>query len=273
MFEFTQDCLLGVEEIDQEHRHLFDLLNHAIYMVNNQYGVDHYSQIKELLEELEQYADQHFSHEETYMEKIRDPEWILQRSQHRMFREKIVEFFMRNIDAEEEQQKALRELINFLARWLYHHIIGSDTLIGKLPPLEQWMMKENPCEFTEDYMTGIEKIDNEHKMLFDIVDRASNLVRSWSAGDSYDAVMNILKELKGYAEVHFENEERYMREIGYEGYEAQRRAHEAFISRLEEIDEEQIEENPATYLQSLVEFLLGWLINHILQSDKKIPVK
>lgn len=273
MFVFTDDCLLGVEEIDNEHRHLFDLLNDAIYMLNNQYGVDHYSRIKEMLEELDEYADQHFAHEEAYMEQIHDPEWILQRYQHRMFRERIVEFFMKNIDSEEEQQEALEELIHFLAKWLYNHIIGSDTMIGKLPPLEQWMMKENPCEFTDDYLTGINQVDNEHKMLFDIVNRANNLVNTWSDGDSLDDIMQILSELKDYAEVHFENEEKYMREINYEGYDAQRRAHEAFISRLEEVDESQIEENPKTYLQSLVQFLLGWLINHILLSDKKIPVK
>lgn len=273
MFQFTDDCLLGVEEIDNEHRHLFDMLNEALFMLNNAYVTDHYSQIKELLEQLDQYAEEHFSHEEAYMEKIHDPEWIMQRSQHRLFREKIVEFFMKNIDSEEEQHEALEELINFLAKWLYQHIIGSDTLIGKLMPLDTWRQKENPCEFTEDYMTGISQIDNEHKMLFDIVDRANNLVRFWSEGDSYNEIVHILGELREYAEAHFENEEKYMREINYEGYDAQRRAHEAFISRLEEVDESQIEGDPKAYLESLVQFLLGWLINHILLSDKKIPAK
>ena len=40
MFEFTDDCLLGVEEIDDEHRHLFDLLNEAVYMLENEYRED-----------------------------------------------------------------------------------------------------------------------------------------------------------------------------------------------------------------------------------------
>ncbi len=273
MFQFTDDCLLGVPELDNEHRKLFDLLHQAMFMLQNEYGGDKYSEIKGLLEELEQYADEHFAHEEAYMEKICDPEWILQRSQHRTFREKIIEFFVRNIDGEEEQRQALEDLINFLAKWLYHHIIGSDTLIGKLPPLEQWMMKENPCKFSEEYMTGIGLIDKEHRTLFEIVERADNLVRSLYVGAAYDDVMQILEQLKSYAELHFADEESYMREVGYEGYEAQKRAHEAFMARMEEIDETEIEADPQTYLESLIEFLLGWLINHILQSDKKIPVK
>ena len=64
-----------------------------------------------------------------------------------------------------------------------------------------------------------------------------------------------------------------MQSIRYEGYEAQKRAHEAFIARLNEIDTEDINGEPKEYLESLVEFLLGWLVNHILRADKEIPAK
>ena len=37
------------------------------------------------------------------------------------------------------------------------------------------------------------------------------------------------------------------------------------------IKKEEIEKQPQEYMQSLVEYLLGWLINHILYTDKKIP--
>ena len=271
MFQFTDDCLLGVEEVDEEHRHLFDLLNQSLEMLCNHFAGDQYIQIKELLEELEEYAEEHFAHEEAYMKKLRDPELILQRTQHMIFRERIMEFLMRNIDDEDDQRQALEELINFLAKWLYHHIIGSDTMIGKLPPLEEWMLRENPCEFTDDFLVGVDLIDREHRQLFQIAGRANDLVMSWSAGNTYDGILNILEELKNYTEVHFADEESYMRSIGYGGYEAQKRAHEAFISRLEEIDLTLVEEDPEKYLESLIEFLLGWLVNHILHMDKQIP--
>lgn len=205
------------------------------------------------------------------MESIRDPELILQRAQHMAFREKVLEFLMKNIEEEEKQQEALEEIVNFLAKWLYHHIIGSDTMIGKLPPLEEWMLKENPCEFTDKYLIGVDIIDQEHKQLFHIAGRLNELVRSWSESPKYNEVVRILGELRSYTENHFEDEEAYMLSINYKGYEAQKRAHEAFIARLEEIDLAKIAHNPKDYLESLVEFLLGWLINHILQADKKIP--
>ena len=271
MFQFTDDCLLGVEPIDAEHRHLFDLLNQCVYMLENDYGIDQYTEIKDLLDELENYAEEHFAHEEAYMERICDPELILQRSQHLHFSEMILQFQVKDIEEEEDQRRTLNEMIQFLAKWLYHHIIASDIMIGKLPPLEEWMVRENPFDFTEEYMIGVELIDREHKALFDIIRRADSLVRTMAEEDNYDEIKKILGELKSYTITHFADEEEYMLSIHYEGYEVQKRAHEAFITRLDEISMEDIDEDPQKYMESLIEFLLGWLINHILQADKKIP--
>jgi len=272
MFKFTDDCIIGIETIDDEHRNLFALLSKAHGLLDTDYRSDHYQELKSILEELDQYAEQHFSHEEEYMMKIRDPELIRQRTQHDFFREKIREYEFVNIDDEEEQQRVLGELVRFLAKWLYRHILSSDIMIGKLPPLEEWMIRENPCEFTDEFLTGIHLIDIEHKELFGIVEKANRLVKSYNDLSGYDNIIQILNELKDYTKEHFADEEEYMESIHYQGLEAQKRAHEAFIDKLECIDLNEIEDNPKEYLQELLEFLLGWLINHILYTDKKIPL-
>lgn len=272
VFEFTQDCITGIDTIDDEHRNLFALLSKAYNLASTEYHSDYYQEVKNILAELEEYADTHFTHEEEYMTQIRDPEIIRQRAQHTFFRDKIREYEFVNIDHEEEQQRVLTELVRFLAKWLYRHILSSDILIGKLPPLEEWMIRENPCEFTEDYLTGIALVDAEHKELFRIVDKADKLVKSFDELSGYDNIIEILNELKEYTKEHFSDEEEYMEGIQYEGLSAQKRAHEAFIDKLENIDLDQIDANPQEYLQELLEFLLGWLINHILYTDKKIPL-
>ena len=273
VFEFTQDCITGIDTIDEEHRNLFALLSKAYNLASTEYHSDYYQELKNMLEELDEYAETHFTHEEEYMTQIRDPELIRQRAQHTFFRDKIREYEFVNIDHEEEQQRVLTELVRFLAKWLYRHILSSDILIGKLPPLEEWMVRENPCEFTDDYLTGIALVDAEHKELFRIVDKANQLVKSFDELSGYDSIIEILNELKEYTKEHFSDEEEYMESIQYEGLSAQKRAHEAFIDKLENIDLAQIDANPQEYLQELLEFLLGWLINHILYTDKKIPVK
>lgn len=271
MFQFTVDCLLGIEQIDEEHKHLFELLNKAHILSTTEYHSDYYNELKGIIEELDEYADEHFEHEEAYMEEIRDPELIRQRSQHAFFREKVREFDFANIDHEEQQQELLENLVMFLAKWLYRHIVGSDILIGKLPPLEEWLIKENPCEFTDEYLTGIYLIDKEHAELFRIVDKANKLVRNYD-DSCYDKFVEILNELREYTREHFADEEEYMESINYAGLDAQRRAHQAFVEKLETLELDKIDEkHPQDDLEELVEYLLGWLINHILNSDKKIP--
>lgn len=270
-FEFTDDCITGIDTIDDEHRNLFALLSKAYILASTDYHSDYYQELKNIIEELDQYAETHFAHEEAYMMQIRDPELIRQRAQHDFFRDKVREFEFVNIDDEREQQNVLTGLVKFLAKWLYRHILSSDILIGKLPPLEEWMVRENPCEFTDEYLTGIELVDIEHKELFRIVDKANRLVKSFDSLSGFDNIIAILNELREYTKEHFTDEEEYMESIHYEGLDAQKRAHEAFIDKLNNIDPNQLEENPQENLQELLEFLLGWLINHILHTDKKIP--
>ena len=88
--------------------------------------------------------------------------------------------------------------------------------------------------------------------------------------DKYDEIVRLLEELREYTKFHFQDEELYMENIHYEGLEAQRRAHEAFVSRLEEMDLEHIDDNQQETLEDMMEFLTEWLVNHILNSDKKI---
>ena len=202
-----------------------------------------------------------------------DPELIRQRMQHSLFRDKIRDFSFADIDDPGKQQQVVTDLLNFLAKWLYHHILGSDIMIGKLPPLEEWMIRDNPCEFTDDYLTGIEIVDLEHQQLFCIVERAYQLVKSNDVITCYDELLSIIHELTDYTVTHFADEEAYMEKIGYEGLPAQKNAHASFVARLESINLIELDENPQKYMESLIEFLLGWLINHILYSDKKIPVQ
>ena len=272
MFQFTPDCMLGIEDIDKEHRRLFDLINDVLDALHKSSLFDQYETINNIIEDLEDYAEQHFAHEEAYMEKICDPELILQRSQHMVFREAINRLSIANIDDEEGQTRVLEELIEFLAKWLYRHILGSDIMIGKLPPLEKWMIMENPCEFSEEYKTGIPLIDSEHKQLLSIIDQANRLARSEDVEEKYEDILRVLNQLKEYTIEHFQDEEEYMESIGYEGLDAQKRAHQSFVDKIENLSLDDLKNNPKEYLQSLLEFLLGWLVNHILHSDKKIPM-
>lgn len=151
--------------------------------------------------------------------------------------------------------------------WLYRHIISSDLMIGKLKPSED----RTAPEFNDTYSTGIPLVDKEHRELFRIIGDVYRVMTDELAFDKYDEIVQLLEELRDYTKFHFQDEEMYMESIHYDGLEAQKRAHEAFVSRLEEMDLEHVDENQQETLEDLMEFLTEWLVNHILHTDKKIP--
>lgn len=266
MYYFTDDCLIGVEEIDNEHRELFRIINETQDLLENQIINDKYDQIKETIERLGQYAQEHFRHEEAYMESIRHPELELQKRQHLFFSDKV-NGITSSFASDNEQQAVLEDLLKYLVTWLYRHIISCDLMIGKLKPLEA--CKEAPA-FTDEYLTGIALVDKEHKELFRIIGEVHHAIVDEYSYDKYDEIVRLLEELKDYTKFHFQDEELYMESIHYEGIEAQRRAHDAFVTRLEGMDLEHIDEHQQESLEEIMEFLTEWLVNHILHMDKRI---
>jgi hemerythrin len=265
MYQFTEDCKIGIQEIDDEHAKLFQLLNQTMEMVKK--GENSYAAAKKLLAQLKEYALIHFAHEESYMERIHDRELERQKKEHALFREKIDSYQIEEL-SEQDGERVMEELLTFTAKWLYRHIIGSDTMIGKFTDEPT----DDAFAFTDAYKTGIEMIDNEHKRLFEIIRETNDVIHAELLHDKYDAIMHIIQQLKDYTVKHFSDEEKYMESIGYDGLELQKIAHIAFVDRLNEIDLDDMDDNQEGYLDDLIQFLLEWLINHIQKMDKKIPV-
>ena len=146
-------------------------------------------------------------------------------------------------------------------------------MISEKPAGVEDNQKKSMFEFTDEYKTDIDFVDDEHKKLFEIIERTYDVINNPFLADKYDSIVSIIAELKDYTELHFKDEENYMEKIGYEGLAAQKLAHESFVERLAEIDMEEVDDSQHEYLCELIDFLLGWLKNHILKMDKKIPVK
>ena len=268
MYEFTEDCMIHIDQIDEEHRRLFQIVNETMSLLEHTEDVSALS--KNLLKTLADYAATHFAHEEAYMESIQDPELPLQKKEHADFAQKIADF---QVDASSAQaaRESLEELLRYLVRWLYHHILSSDMMIGKTKSVQD--TSEDPFAFTEKYKTGIEMVDEQHRRLFEIIKETDDLIHEQFLYDKYDQIMHLLSQLREYTTSHFQDEEALMTRIGYPGLEAQKRAHSAFIEKLVEIDLSElddIDDNQQAYLLELIQFLLSWLSNHIIGADKKI---
>lgn len=134
MYEFTKDCMLNIEQLDNEHRRLFQMVNEAVSLIDT---VDDVSTISTgLINNLKDYAATHFAHEEAYMESINDPELELQKKQHAAFTNKVNNFTL-DTSSNAAAKACLKDFLGYLVRWLYRHILSSDMMIGKISPIKR----------------------------------------------------------------------------------------------------------------------------------------
>ncbi len=159
----------------------------------------------------------------------------------------------------------------YLIKRLYQHILGSDTLIGKVHRVrDEAKREEDFCRFTAEFLTGIPDIDEEHQVLFDIIAQTYRLMERRYKHEIFDEIMELLDQLNDYTTIHFAHEEAYMEKVGYPHLEEQKAAHNSFRERIEmrALGEDAI--GQWAYLEELLNYLFAWLGNHILLMDKKI---
>ncbi len=131
-------------------------------------------------------------------------------------------------------------------------------------------------EMKDEYLTGIEFIDNEHRRLFEIAEETYQLKNAEFIPDKYDQIKELLSELKEYTISHFAHEEEYMQSIGYKKLFTQKIQHEAFIRWLNEQELDGINEeyeDQESVISNILNYLTDWLVNHILYTDKQISVQ
>ena len=122
----------------------------------------------------------------------------------------------------------------------------------------------------DEYSVGVEFIDEQHKVLFDIVNRTQALMTDEFIRDKYDDIVAIVNELKEYTIYHFKAEEEYMIKIGYKKLFSQKVMHQDFIAKMDSIDFSQIDNDHNKYLNDILYFVCDWLVTHILKEDKLI---
>lgn len=123
-------------------------------------------------------------------------------------------------------------------------------------------------KWKEDYIIGVDNIDEQHKKLFEIANKAYELLKNEFYIDKYDRIVAILGELKDYTVYHFKSEEEYMASIGYKKLLSHKVEHDEFIKKINNIDFKSIDHNQDKYLLETLEFVVNWISSHILGKDK-----
>ena len=124
--KWSAELSVGIEEIDEDHRKLVKCLDDLFTACFAGQGPQ---VLTEILERLQLYTRQHFSHEEDFMRKVGYPEV----EDHRAMHGQLVS----ELDDIIEQHKLggshdlSNQTLQFLEDWLTHHILIEDKRIGK----------------------------------------------------------------------------------------------------------------------------------------------
>ncbi|QAA33704.1 bacteriohemerythrin [Clostridium manihotivorum] len=124
-------------------------------------------------------------------------------------------------------------------------------------------------EWKSEYELGMEKIDAEHRKLFDIANKGYELLVNDFYVDKYDRIMDIIIELKDYAQFHFTAEEEYLASIGYKKLFSHKIEHDSFIQKVSNVNLNDVDSNQDKYVQDLLDFIVMWIKEHIMEKDRE----
>ena len=129
---------------------------------------------------------------------------------------------------------------------------------------------DSQFEWKEEYNIGVSVIDDEHRRLFQIINKLFSFKEEEK--DSQWICQEGIKYFKGHALKHFADEETYMESIGYKGLDRHRDIHKSFRKNTLPALEQELEQTK--YSSDSVDHFLGvcagWLIGHTLTEDQAI---
>jgi len=121
-------------------------------------------------------------------------------------------------------------------------------------------------EWNDTYNIGVKEIDNQHRGLFDLIDKLFNSRLYEPDGKYFFLTLNKFVE---YAQLHFATEERYMQEAQYSKFAEHQREHELFIEQASKLVQD-VEKKESDIEIKTLEFLKDWYLAHILGTDRDL---
>ena len=131
--------------------------------------------------------------------------------------------------------------------------------------------------WSDNYLMGVERLDEEHRQLFQIAEQILDRMRT--RGDEGTARMFVVREglkyLENYFAQHAIREEAYMRQIQYDGYALHKMLHDDF-RKIQLAKYQRIVDSGVCTKEDAWDFIgtgIGWLLEHITTADMAIVGK
>ncbi|MDR5587889.1 MULTISPECIES: hemerythrin domain-containing protein [Clostridium] len=122
-------------------------------------------------------------------------------------------------------------------------------------------------KWDDSYNIGIETIDEQHKYLFKLCRDLEILLATPNVIYKVDDAIKIVCDFRNYVTYHFYYEEMYFGMVHY-AYLADHIAdHKAFKKQILDINVSNFYKENYDELQTLINFLYGWIFDHITKKD------
>jgi hemerythrin-like metal-binding protein len=133
------------------------------------------------------------------------------------------------------------------------------------------MADYDPIVWSDNLVTGIDKIDEQHQILVNLFNEANIKL---TANNSAEFLEQITRDMLSYALYHFETEEELMQEYSYidgktENEDSHVQQHRSFSAKVVAVRND-IRAGILISREDLLSFLNNWLITHILKTDKRL---
>jgi hemerythrin len=129
-FIWTDEYSLGIEIIDKQHQHFFDIVNRVYDLLEGE--VQNREKILEVIIELRDYSFHHLATEEKYFNQFFYSDMANHMQYHTAFRLKSAEYISQINNTKEDTLKLALEIADLSKSWLTKHILVADKMYAHL---------------------------------------------------------------------------------------------------------------------------------------------
>ena len=120
-------------------------------------------------------------------------------------------------------------------------------------------------EWEDKHSVGVSIIDEEHKKLFDIINK---VIVAKQHNDNQNELLEILNEMVEFANTHFKTEETYMIKFKYPEYQYHKEEHLDFSIKTLAY-RSRVVSGDHHVANAILEYLKSWLVDNMQRTDKK----
>ena len=121
-------------------------------------------------------------------------------------------------------------------------------------------------KWKDEYSVGVRVIDNEHKQLIAMINRAYDSVENM---EEEKILGSLVDDMRRYAMTHFATEEKLMAQHGYPFSDEHKKEHNDFMITAASSDNMLGGGNVPVEPTKVFKYLADWLRKHIMSTDKK----